>query len=62
MPTLKALPNYHIVDAWKGMKESVNSYIPRDTYMLWDMFYMYKPSSDMTNWIPPFKGQYYILG
>ena len=61
VPQLKSLPNYHIAEMWRSVKQTMKKYTPTEEYSIWDTFYKYKPSSDMNDWIPPFKGVILLL-
>jgi len=39
-------------------KDWVVAQLPDDNWNLLDIIYVYKPSSDINNWIPPFKGKF----
>jgi len=41
-----------------------SQYMPKfdNDYSVWDTYYKYKPSTDMSNWIPPYKAHASILG
>ena len=59
---LQSMPKLTI-DAAKHMAELKNwasSYIPLapagDDWTMADIYYMYKPSADVINWVPPFAG------
>jgi len=45
----------------KEWKDWIASKLPDDDWQLLDIIYTYKPSSDISNWIPPFKSKFLYL-
>jgi len=60
-PHLQTLPSLDLSKTYKQIRDDVSQYLPTD-YSLWDTYYKYKPSSDMSNWVPPFKAVASISG
>ena len=51
MRDLYSIPTINI----RGFMERMKSHIPDTDWVFWDTLYAYMPSSDIRNWIPPFK-------
>lgn len=37
-------------------RQQIVQYLPHAEFSLYDLYYRYRPSSDVFNWVPPFKG------
>lgn len=57
MDNLKTLPELSMEPYMKKAKAYVNRYIPETDFNIMDLYYTYKPDSDINNWIPPFKSK-----
>ena len=56
---LPSLPDIEI-DVAKHVlkaKQTVMSWMPDGEWVFSDLYYQYMPSSDIANWVPPFKGE-----
>ncbi|XP_074643894.1 uncharacterized protein LOC141900764 [Tubulanus polymorphus] len=58
------LKNFNTDVLKEEAKRVYSQYLPKmdGDYSLWDTYYKYKPSSDISNWIPPYKAHASILG
>jgi len=59
---LNKLPEFNLNQLKAELNKLYRKYIPKTDYNIWDYFYMYRPSADVRNWLPPFKGYASILG
>ncbi|XP_074640348.1 uncharacterized protein LOC141898387 isoform X2 [Tubulanus polymorphus] len=59
---LNKLPEFNLNQLKAELNKLYRKFIPKSDYTVWDYFYMYRPSSDINNWLPPFKGHASILG
>ena len=57
-PSMQFVPFVNMAGTYRRVKAEVNSLIPEFDYSPMDTYYQYKPSSDVSNWLPPFKGLY----
>lgn len=55
-PSLQSVPEVDFASAYRRVKAQVVSLTPDMEFSIWDTYYKYKPSSDVSNWLPPFKG------
>ena len=56
LPELKTLLSFDYKQHIHDMKDWINTHITDPIFIIWDIYYQYKPTPDITNWIPPFKG------
>jgi len=62
LPELQKV-NFMDLNGWvDDLKEKAMSYVPDFDYSIWDTYYKYKPSTDVSNWLPPFKAYAAIGG
>jgi len=62
LPELQKI-SFMDVNGWvDDLKDKAMSYVPDFDYSIWDTYYKYKPSSDVSNWLPPFKAYAAIGG
>lgn len=54
---LQSLPTAKIQQYWNRLQHAVDAMTPAMDWNMMDTYYEYKPSSDITNWVPPFKGR-----
>jgi hypothetical protein len=59
-PTLKRLSIPLTVAS--SLRGAIASYLPHDDWSLVDTFNAYKPTSDVSNWVPPFKAHATLTG
>ncbi len=55
---LKSLPHAKIMSQIEDIKYGLSHLFPKSDWNFWDTYYSYKPTSDVTNWVPPFKSKY----
>jgi len=64
LPKLHQLPYLHFNEFQNEVKRLYNKYVPempKSDYSFWDTYYKYKPSSEIKEWVPPFKGQASVM-
>ena len=55
---LQSLPHAKIQSYINTIKSYLEAITPTGDWNMWDTYYTYKPTSDISNWVPPFKGMY----
>ena len=58
LPDLTFLQKLNIQKYIDQANTLISKYIPDEDWSMIDTFYLYKPSTNMQDWIPPFKGEY----
>lgn len=58
---LQTLPKIDVKKYVVRARNFINKYMPDNIYV-WDYYYMYMPSADYTNWVPPFKAHATLAG
>ena len=53
---LQSLPHAKIQSYINTIKSYLEAVTPSGDWNMWDTYYTYKPTSDITDWVPPFKG------
>ena len=53
---LKSVPHAKIQSYINTIKSYLVGMTPSSDWNMWDTYYSYKPTSDITDWVPPFKG------
>lgn len=59
---LKSLPHTKYVSQLRQLQSIASTLWPTSDYSMWDTFYSYKPTSDISNWVPPFKARATLSG
>lgn len=57
IPDFPDMPDIDISQYVLKARNYVMSWIPEGDWYVSDLYYRYKPSADIFNWIPPFKGK-----
>lgn len=57
LPRLKQIDFQKYIDV---AKEFIEMYRPHPEFSFYDIYYKYKPSTDVFNWIPPFRSKYLV--
>ncbi len=55
---LQSLPHAKIQSYLDSFKTYFSGMTPSTDWNMWDTYYTYKPTSDITDWVPPFKGKF----
>ena len=55
---LNKMPAVDMRSLQTALMKLKEKYIPASDYSIWDTYYKYKPSSNVLDWIPPFKGEH----
>lgn len=58
--SLREVPDTSVPKYIRAYKKFANSYIPSRNFSVYDTYYSLKPSTDITNWVPPFKGNLFV--
>ncbi|XP_012534919.2 uncharacterized protein LOC105835859 [Monomorium pharaonis] len=54
-------PEFHEIPEIRAIAD-VKTYFVTSNTTFWSLYYQYKPYSELTNWLPPFKAQAMIIG
>lgn len=58
--SLKHILDIYSSPEYKQLVALKEKYLPENRMTSWDYYYMYRPYSDVTNWVPPFKSKLMI--
>ncbi|XP_023930015.1 uncharacterized protein LOC106176762 [Lingula anatina] len=59
---LMSMPELNLDVYRERLDAMVKKYTPKDDMNMWDLYYTYKPSSDIRDWVPPFKAHASLIG
>ena len=56
-PSVQSVSFVNLASTYRNVRATAMSLVPDFDYSPMDTYYKYKPTSDVSNWLPPFKGE-----